>query len=156
MIPEKDLIRNEYIVRDMQLLGEVKLTKKGLIRYLCLSLGLINPNETRTLIFDILEALIFFHYKEVNPDIHQIIQKINQIRSEEKKPEAKIKAIRYHLFQLKKLGILSKKEGKYFFALPTQLENKDLGIALEHIYLDNTKNAFEKIKKVLRILQTQI
>jgi|YelNatPaOPRAMG01_1025707.scaffolds.fasta_scaffold18404_5 hypothetical protein len=156
MIPEKELIRNEYIIRDMQLLGEVKLTKKGLIRYLCLSLGLINPNETRTLIFDIIEALIFFHYKEINPDIHQIIQKINQIRSEENKPQANIKAIRYHLFELKKLGILTKKDGKYFFALPSQLESKDLGMALEQIYLENTKNAFEKIKKVLKILQNQI
>jgi hypothetical protein len=152
MIPESELIRNEYVIRDMQLLGEVKLTKNGLIRYICLSLGLINPNESRVLIFDIMQALIEFHFEEIEPDINQLMEKINKIR-ENKKP-AQIKAVRYHLFQLKKRGIIERKNGKYRFSLPPLAENKDLGQILEQIYIQNTKNAFEKIKKALEILKT--
>ncbi|MFN3910357.1 MAG: hypothetical protein ACK4J0_03960 [Candidatus Anstonellaceae archaeon] len=152
MIPESELISKEYLVRDMQLLGEVKLTKKGLIRYICLSLGLIQPNESRTLIFDIMEALIFFHFKDEEPTTKQIIEKINKIRVN--KPPAKLKAILYHLNQLKKRGLIVQKNGKYSFVMPALAESKDLGFALEQIYLGNIKIVFEKIKKALNVLKT--
>ncbi|MCX8163001.1 MAG: hypothetical protein N3D10_00400 [Candidatus Micrarchaeota archaeon] len=150
MIPEKELIINEYLVRDMQLLSQVKLTKKGLIRYLCLSLGLVQLNESRTLIFDIVEALLYFHFNDIEPTAKDIEQKVNSLR--EKK--ASFKSIMYHLLQLKKKGIITKKENRYVFVIPSLAENKELGPALEQIYLENIKLAFEKIKKAIEILKT--
>ncbi|MCM8830728.1 MAG: hypothetical protein NC918_00845 [Candidatus Omnitrophica bacterium] len=152
MIPESELISKEYVVRDMQFLGEVKLTKKGLIRYICLSLGLIQPNESRTLVFDILEVLIFAHFKEEELTAKDIIERINKIRLN--KPPAKLKAVMYHLKQLKNKGLITSKEGKYIFVIPPLAETKELGLILEHIYLSNIKIAFEKIKKALDILKT--
>lgn len=151
-MPESALIRQEHIVRDMQLLGEVKLTRRGLIRYLTLSLGLISPNETRTLMLDIVEALLKAHFKQEEPDIHRIMELINEVRG--KNSPAQIKAVRYHLHQLKERGILSRKAGKYKIALPPMAESNDLGEALEYLYLTNTKNSFEKIKKAIKTLQT--
>ncbi len=150
-LPEAALIRQEHIVRDMQLFSEVKLTRRGLIRYLALSLGLISPNESRTLMLDILEALFGAHFAGEEPTIHQIMDRINALRPHGE--PAQVKAVRYHLHQLKEKGILSRKGGKYKFVLPPLAENTDLGEALEYLYLTNAKTAFEKVKKAVQTLE---
>jgi len=151
-MPESSLIRQEHVVRDMQLLGEVKLTRRALVRYLSLSLGLISPNETRTLMLDIFEGLLKAHFAGEEPDIHRLMDLINSVRK--KDDPAQVKAVRYHLHQLKERGILARKAGRYKFSLPPMAENNDLGEALQYLYLTNTKNAFEKVKKALNSLQT--
>ncbi len=150
-LPESSLIRQEHIVRDMQLLREVKLTKRGLIRYLALSLGLISPNESRTLMLDILEALFGAHFSHEEPDVNQLMERINAVRPADS--PAQIKAVRYHLHQLKEKGILQRKAGRYRFALPPMAEKTDLGEALEYVYLTNAKNALEKTKIALKTLE---
>ncbi|VVB56940.1 Uncharacterised protein [uncultured archaeon] len=150
-LPESSLIRQEHIVRDMQLLSEVKLTKRGLVRYLALSLGLISPNESRTLMLDIFEALCGAHFAHEEPDINLLMDRINAVRPAEQ--PAQIKAVRYHLHQLKEKGILEKKGGHYKFVLPPMAEKPDLGDALEYVYLTNAKNALEKMKKALTTLE---
>lgn len=151
-MPESQLIRQEHIVRDMQLLGEVKLTRRGLVRYLSLSLGLISPNESRTLMLDIVDALLKAHFSGEEPDIHRIMELVGHVRKNEQ--PAQIKAVRYHIHQLKERGVLARKNGKYAFALPPMAEDKDLGGALEYLYITNTKNAFEKVRKAINSLQT--
>ncbi|MCL6089285.1 MAG: hypothetical protein M1530_03965 [Candidatus Marsarchaeota archaeon] len=150
-LPEASLIRQEHIVRDMQLLNEVKLTRRGLIRYLALSLGLISPNESRTLMLDIFEALCGAHFSQEEPDINQLMERINSVRPADS--PAQIKAVRYHLHVLKEKGILQRKDGHYKFALPPMAERADLGEALEYVYLTNAKNALEKTKKALQTLE---
>ncbi len=150
-LPEASLIRQEHIVRDMQLLSEVKLTRRGLVRYLALSLGLISPNESRTLILDILEALFGAHFSGEEIDVNQLMEKINSLRPAGQ--PAQIKAVRYHLHQLKEKGLLERKAGRYRFSLPPMAEKTDLGEALEYVYLTNAKNALEKTKKALQTLE---
>lgn len=150
-LPESALIRQEHIVRDMQLLGEVKLTRRGLVRYLALSLGLISPNETRTLMLDIFDALLKAHFSQEEPDIHRLMEIINLTR--EKENPAQVKAVRYHMHQLKERGIITRKAGKYKFTLPPMAEDNDLGYAFEHLYITNTKNAFEKVRKAVNSLK---
>ena len=79
-MPESALIRGECLVRELQLNEEVRLTRKGLVRWLALSLGLISPHESRAGLLEVLEALFFFHYAkkhgDADPDIHQILSKI--------------------------------------------------------------------------------
>lgn len=151
-LPESSLIRQEHVVRDMQLLGEVKLTRRGLIRYLALSLGLISPNESRTLMLDIFEALLKAHFAQEKPDIHRIMELINGLR--DKDNPAQVKAVRYHIHQLKERGMIQRKSGRYSFALPPLAESEDLGTAFEYLYLTNTRNAFEKVKKAISSLKT--
>jgi hypothetical protein len=151
-LPESSLIRQEHVVRDMQLLGEVRLTRRGLVRYLALSLGLISPNESRTLMLDIFEGLLKAHFAGEKPDIHRIMELINGLRANDN--PAQVKAVRYHIHQLKEMGIIQRKNGKYSFTLPPLAESENLGEALEYLYLTNTKNAFDKVKKAISSLKT--
>lgn len=149
--PESALIRQEHIIRDMQLFSEVKLTRRGVVRYMALSLGLISPNESRTLMLDILEALFGAHFANEEPNIHQIMDRINALRKAD--DPAQEKAVRYHLHQLKEKGILERKSGRYKFSLSPMAENSDLGEALEFVYLQNARTAFEKVKKAAGTLR---
>ena len=152
-MPESQLIRSECLVRDLQFNEEVKMTRKSLVRYLALSLGLISPNETRAGLLEVLEALLYFHFRkrhgDADPDIYQILGKVKEIRKEEPNP----KAVRYHLLQLKKLGIIEAKTRKYRFTLSPMQENEDLAVALSYVYHQRMDSSFEKIKKALAVLE---
>ncbi len=135
------------VLRELQLPHEVELTKKSLVRWLALSLGLISPNESRTLMLDVLEALLFFHAKKEEPSIHDIFEKLGEIRKNE---GVNPKAVRYHLLQLKNKGIISRKKGKYSFSLNPQNQSGDLGEALESLYIERVKSAFLNIRRALK------
>jgi hypothetical protein len=152
-MPESELIRGECLVRDLQFNEDVKMTRKGLVRYLALSLGLISPNETRTGLLEVLEALFHFHMKRregaQDPDIYEILRKIKEIKKEEPNP----KAVRYHLLQLKKQGIIETKKRRYRFALAPLQENDDLAFALSYAYKTRMDASFEKIRRALSLLE---
>ncbi|MCX6769057.1 MAG: hypothetical protein NT051_00035 [Candidatus Micrarchaeota archaeon] len=152
-MPESALIRGECLVRDLQFNSDVKMTKKSLVRWLALSLGLISPKESRDGLLDVLEALFYFHYERKNtgadPDIYQILDKVREIRKEEPNP----KAVRYHLLQLKKLGIIEAKKRRYRFVLAPLQEDEDLAFALSHTYRQRMDSSFEKIKRALSLLE---
>ncbi|MFA6213714.1 MAG: hypothetical protein WC717_00355 [Candidatus Micrarchaeia archaeon] len=152
-MPESQLIRGECLVRELQFNEDVKLTRKALVRWLALSLGLISPNETRAGLLEVLEALLYFHFRKrhggADPDIYQILDKVKEIRKDEPNP----KAVRYHLLQLKKLGIIEAKSRRYRFVLSPMQENDDLSLALSHVYRQRMDSSFEKIRKALSLLE---
>ncbi|MCX8174630.1 MAG: hypothetical protein N3E51_00280 [Candidatus Micrarchaeota archaeon] len=152
-MPEAELIRGECLVRELQFSDEVKLTKKSLIRWLALSLGLISPRESRTGILDVFEALLYFHFKrretKSDPDIHQLLAKIREIKKAEPNP----KAVRYHLLQLKKMGLIESKKRKYRFVLSPAQENDELASALAFVYSQKIKSAFERISRAISQLE---
>jgi hypothetical protein len=152
-MPESALIRGEVTVRELQLSEDVKLTRKGLVRWLALSLGLISPKESRTGLLEVLEALFFFHFRKKDsrsePDIHDILAKIKEIKKAEPNP----KAVRYHLLQLKKLGIIETKKRKYRFVLAPMQENEELSAALSHVYHQRMDSSFDKVRKALSLLE---
>lgn len=152
-MPEAALIRGECLVRELQLSEDVKLTKKALVRWLALSLGLISPKESRTGLLEVLEALLFFHFRrkesKSDPDIHQLLAKIKEIKKSEPNP----KAVRYHLLQLKRLGLIETKRRKYRFVLAPTQENEELSTALAHVYRQRMDSSFEKMKKAVSMLE---
>jgi hypothetical protein len=148
-LPEAELIRGEYVLRDMQFLSEVRLARRSLVRWLALSLGLISPNESRMLILDVLDALFCFHFKRVEPDMVQIIDAVGKIRNGKTNP----KAVRYHVGQLKKSGIVESRKRHYRFVPSPMQEDYDLVSGLEYAYLQNAKEAFEKIRKAAKSLE---
>ena len=99
------------------------------------------------------EALLFFHFRRresrSDPDIHAILAKIKDIKKAEPNP----KAVRYHLLQLKKLGIIETKKRKYRFVLAPLQENDDLAAGLSHVYRQRMDSSFEKMKKALSLLE---
>ena len=105
MIPESELIRKEVIVRAIDLPASVTLTKKSLLRWCSLSLGLISPKESRDKGFLVIDALFTFLFtKKSAPttlDIKAFILEKNSVEMSEK-------LIRYHLNRLIDLGIIQR------------------------------------------------
>jgi predicted transcriptional regulator len=112
MIPESKLIKKEVTLREILLSKEVLETKNSLIRWIALSLGLINQNESRLGVLSVFEALIYFQFVEKKDatfdEIMNYVQKQQQNLSE--------KSVRYHLLQLKRKGIVENKKGFWYFS----------------------------------------
>ncbi|PIU81794.1 hypothetical protein COX84_03920 [Candidatus Micrarchaeota archaeon CG_4_10_14_0_2_um_filter_49_7] len=147
MLIESKLIERESTVRLMKLESDVKLTRKSIVRWLVLALGLIAPNETRTLLLEVFEALLVSHFSGKQPNIHDIAAHVK------KSKEVSTKAINYHLLQLKRLGIIDRNKGKYRFVVNPTQESAELGDALEQIYVENSKLAFVNIKKMMKTFE---
>ena len=105
VIPEAELIRKEITLRQIDLPASVTLTKKSLLRWCCLSLGLISPKETRDkgfLVFDALFTMLFT--KKQSPTTIEIMDFIK----EKNNVEMSEKLIRYHLNRIIDLGFISR------------------------------------------------
>ena len=149
-IPEAGLINSELILREMQLSQEVKLTRKSLVRWLALSMGLISPNESRMLMLDLLEALFYFQYAEKqDPDVADLM---DYLQAENGKDESNEKAVRYHLLRLQNLGLLERKKGKYFFAVSPLSEKGDFSATVDYIYKRKVDMALAKMKEASKEL----
>ena len=105
LIPEAELIRREFILRQVDLPSSVTLTKKSLLRWCCLSLGLISPKETRDKGFLVFDALFTFLFtKKQSPTTLEIMAFIKERNG----VEMSEKLIRYHLNRLIELGIIKR------------------------------------------------
>jgi DNA-binding PadR family transcriptional regulator len=147
MIPESKYIKNELTLRDMALPDEVKLTRKSLVRWLALSLGLISPNESRMLMLDLLDVLFYFHVKQESPTTQRILDRLEEVTGEKPNP----KAVYYHLLKLKEAGIISRKKGNYSIG---EGEWARLQEHFRALYSKRTDEAFEKIDEAFSKLES--
>ena len=106
MIPEAELVRGEFLIRQLDMPPSIGLTKKSLLRWVALSLGLISKNESRDKGFLVLDALFYFLFtKKTNPTTLDIQGRIK----EKNKLEMSEKLIRYHLNRLIETNIIKRK-----------------------------------------------
>jgi len=146
MIPEKDLVRQKYTLRHMRLPAEVKLTKQSLLRWLCLSLGLMSEHESRQSIVPILDALLYFQLSEKHdPTVAELADKSQQ-------PE---KAVRYHLSRLIDTGLVETNSRKYRFTRDEYSDSLDLAKSFREHYYRNMENAAKNVEKALSEIQRQ-
>jgi hypothetical protein len=145
-IPESKLIKSEIVLRDIQLNDEVKLTRKSLIRWLALALGLISPNESRLSVLNIFEAIIYYHIKEKRgPTYNDIVEFLKN-----QGIEMNEKTIRYHITQLKKSEILEDERGTYRIS---GFYGDNLAQAFEQIYKRKMELSFSNIREAINALQ---
>jgi predicted transcriptional regulator len=145
MIPEAEHIKKEMILRNMALPDEVRLTRKSLVRWIALSLGLISPNETRTIVIDVLDVLLDEFSREKKPttkEIHLGVQK-------KRKDEVCEKTIYYHLQRLAAMGLLQREKGQYFISK----DKEKLKDSVRKVYAREFDEAFEKIGKALDTIE---
>ncbi|MCC7570104.1 hypothetical protein KO465_02035 [Candidatus Micrarchaeota archaeon] len=147
MIPESELVKSEILIRDLVLPPDVKLSKQKQIRWLALSLGLISPGESRTLVLDVLESIL------KNMDFpftsEQIVEDVCKIQKAKAKDEIKKidKATRYHLTRLLKIGLIERKKRQYTWIKgnltndPIQSLRKKIDSNLDSIF-DNMKEVY--------------
>lgn len=147
MIPESKLIKSEITLRDLSLPDDVKLSRKALIRWIALSLGLISPNESRRLLLDILDILVSFHMKNEQPTTVQILAALE--KSGEKRCHPK--AVYYHLLRLKESGFISRKKGQYSIG---DGDGGKLSHIFRKIYFQKSENVFKKIDEAFSSLES--
>lgn len=146
MIPEAKLIKTEIVLRELTLPDDVLLARKSTVRWLALSLGLIMPNESRTLLLDIFDVLLELQAKGVQPTTKEIIDELEKKTKEKQNP----KAIYYHLQKLTNMGILSRKKGKYYFG---DGDGKSISDVFREFYKNKTDDTFSNIDKALKKLE---
>ncbi len=147
MIPESEHILNTLVVRDMRLPPDVTLTRASLIRWLALALGLINPNESRKYLIDLIEVMLDMQLREHRgvqvSEIMNLLEKKGTICSE--------KTVRYHLLRLEKRGILQRNNKEYSFVIS---DTDDAGLeAMLKSYDQRYSSAMDKIRMAITKLK---
>ncbi|MCD6523028.1 MAG: helix-turn-helix transcriptional regulator [Candidatus Diapherotrites archaeon] len=146
MIPEREYIKRRYIIRDMRYPTSVKLTKNSLLRWFCLSIGLLSEDESRQSVVPILDAFLHLQLSERrNPTIPEIAELAKQ-------PE---KAVRYHMNKLVDLGIVETNSRQYRFVLDEQSDTLDLVESFKQHFSKNVEKTLKNIEKAVSEIQRQ-
>lgn len=147
MIPESQYIEASVLVRDMRMPQEVTLTKASLIRWLALALGLINPNESRKSLIDLVEVMLNHQLKARRGiSVEEIMEKL--------KAGGKTcgeKTVRYHLLRMERKGVVRRKNKEYSFLIS---DLDDAGIeSIADSYDMRYRSAMEKVRIALAKLK---
>ena len=144
MLPEAKMIKGEMVLREMALSSDVKLTKKSLIRWLALSLGLISPKESRDCHLAILEVLINAHFANEQLTTKEVVERAGAEKQLDEK------TVYYHLQKLANSGLITRSKGGYYFGDGVE---RDLGRIIKNIYNQKFENAFKNIDEALESLK---
>ncbi len=148
--PESDLVRKTFVLRKMDLPPQVLLTKKSLLRWIALSLGLISENESRSSLINILDAFFFFLFsKKSSPsskEIKSFLEKNRGISVSEK-------LVRYHLNRLCGLGIVSHSLGRYSLNPAPEAERDSLSDSFAHWFGGDLSGTVSSVERALGKLQ---
>ena len=109
---ESKFIEREITLRNMMLTKEVVETRRSLVRWLALALGVINPGESRQSAVAVLDSILYFQFMErKDPSVQELSDYI--AKNWEPMNE---KTLRYHLLQLKNANIVNNSKGVYFLS----------------------------------------
>lgn len=124
---ESKFIEREITLRNMMLTKEVLETRRSLVRWLALALGIINPGESRQSAIAVLDSVLYFQFVEKkDPSVVELSEYIT--KNWEPINE---KTLRYHLLQLKKANVVNNSKGVYFLsnANPDQKYNEEAWVS---------------------------
>jgi len=116
-----------------------ELEKRELIRKLCLSLGLLQPGDSRDVVIDVLYILLIAKKKKEVLNSAEITKKVIELRKNEKLPMLGIASsnIRRQLLRLRDLFIVEKVKNNYriteFLPLAETFETKVEGFMIRNI-----------------------
>jgi hypothetical protein len=113
-VNEAKLIERELTLRNLQMTKEVMETRRSIVRWLALALGVISPGETRLSAVSVLDAILYFQFTDrKDPTVPELIEYIGKSWG-----AINEKTLRYHLLQLKKATIIDNEKGRYFLVRP--------------------------------------
>ncbi|MCL4381010.1 MAG: hypothetical protein M1331_03055 [Candidatus Marsarchaeota archaeon] len=109
---ESKLIESEMTIRLLRLTSESMETRRSIIRWLALSMGIVNPRESRLSAIAVFDSVLYFQFiLKKDPDVHEMIEYINKAWE-----PINEKTLRYHLLQLKKMKIIKNSKARYSMA----------------------------------------
>ncbi|MDE1824268.1 MAG: hypothetical protein KGI00_00670 [Candidatus Micrarchaeota archaeon] len=148
---EAALIESEFTIRSLRLSKEVMETRRSIIRWLALSLGVINPGESRLSSLSVLDALVYFQFtKNVDPEVAQLVDYIKKNWE-----EINEKTLRYHLLRMKKMGIVENSKGRFYFKPPAVGERFDASNWINSFFESKYKDVGSKVVEVLKELKAK-
>ncbi len=143
------LIEREICIRNLSMTGEVMETRRASVRWLALALGVINPGESRLGALAVFDSVLYFHFKEKNAvNVKQLSDYIA-----ERWGEMNEKTLRYHLLQLKKMGIVKHSKGEYSMIEPTNGNKYDEAAWVESYFDREIRPIQDKISSILKALR---
>ncbi len=150
-LSESELIDKEVTFRNMRLTNEVLETRRSIVRWLALSLGVINPGESRLSSIAVLDALIHFQFvKKSDPSVTELTDYIN--KNWEPINE---KTLRYHLLRMKKMGLVENSQGKFYLKPPAVGDKHDALTWASGLYESDYKEIVNKIGEAVKELKNK-
>ncbi|BCS90741.1 MAG: hypothetical protein ARM1_0198 [Candidatus Micrarchaeota archaeon] len=135
-ISESELIENELKLRLIRIDNSSIVSRRSLIRLLALSLGIINPGESRQSIIPIIDAIIYIQF---NMKRYPVVDDIKAYINERWNININIKTLYYHLLKLKELGFIESEKGQYFIKPPLNGDPYNIKDCIRY-YLDRNIN----------------
>lgn len=126
-------------------------TRRAAIRWLALSLGIINPGESRLGSLAVLDSLVHFQFvKGADPTVKDLMDYINanweQINE---------KTLRYHLLRMKRMGFVENSSGKFYFKPPSTGDRFDPSNWAHHIFDSNYRDIASRVGQVIREVKSK-
>ncbi len=148
---ESKLIEREITIRNLRLTKEVTETRRSLVRWLALSLGVINPGESRLGAVSVLDAILYFQFvQKSDPSVEDMMSYIEKAWG-----PINEKTLRYHLLQLKKANIVNNEKARYSLSQPENGEKYHEDAWVAH-YFDTEINPIrEKITSAIKELRNR-
>lgn len=150
-INESKLIEREVTFRDLRITSEVTETRRSIVRWLALALGIISPGESRLSAVSVLDGLLWFQFKEKrDPTVEELAEYISKSWG-----AINEKTLRYHLLQLKKVNIVTNSKSRYCLVYPGTGDRYDPDTWISG-YLDYQVNPIrEKLKIAIKELKSR-
>jgi hypothetical protein len=141
---------NELVLRKYE--KPYNLKKRELVRKLCLSLGLLQPGDSRDVVVDVLYVFLLAQSKKELISSEEVRRRVEKIRKDEKLQMLGIASsnIRRQILRLRDLLIVEKVKNKYriieFNSLSENFENKIEKVLLPDI-LERLKMYLKELDK---------
>ncbi len=148
---ESALIEKEITIRNLRLTSEVLETKRSIIRWLALSLGIINPGESRLSAVAVLDSLVHFQFvRHHDPTVADLTDYINKNWE-----EINEKTLRYHLLRMKKMGYVKNSGGTFYLTPPAIGDKYDYDNWARSLFEEDYKQVSKKVAEALKELKNR-
>ncbi|MDO8538420.1 MAG: hypothetical protein Q7S21_06045 [archaeon] len=148
--PEAELVKKTVILRQMDLPPNIKLTKRSMLRWFALSIGLISEKESRSTVLDVVDAVFSLQLgSDAKPCSTTDVQDFIKLKYNKQISE---KLLRYHLNRMIDLGLLLRKKQKYVFNYAPYAEKNELRKAFNHHITSNIHKTLNDVEDVFEQL----
>ena len=148
---EANLIEKEVKIRNLRLPKEVLETRRSSVRWLALSLGILNPGESRHGAIAVLDALIHFYFiRKKEPEVVDMIDYIGKNWG-----GINEKTLRYHLLRMKKMGIVQNSRGKFYLKPPDVGDKDDPSIWATALLEPDYREIAKKITEIINNMRSK-
>jgi hypothetical protein len=148
-LPEAELVRRTFTIREMDIPIETRLTKKGLLRWLALSLGLLSEKESRQTVLEVLDAILTLCIgKGKTPTTEDIMEYIKKKTGQ----GISSKLTRYHLGKLIELKLIRRKKNQYSINNAPEANKYDLKASFQHWVTKDIQETLSYTENVMQQL----